>query len=624
MGKKALELLAPAKNRELGMAAINHGADAVYIGAERFGARAAVGNAVADIEKLCCYARQYRARVYVALNTLVFDHELEAVRNLVHDIWNAGADALIIQDMGLVEMDLPPIPLFASTQTDNQTPEKVLFLENTGFERVILARELGLDEIRTIRQKTRVDLEAFVHGALCVCYSGQCYMSAAIGGRSANRGDCGQPCRLPWNLVTESGKVLARDRHLLSLRDMNRSAHIAALADAGITSFKIEGRLKDLAYVKNITAYYRQQLDAFLEDTPRYAKASSGRTVFSFTPDPSRTFSRGETDYFLFGRTENPVHSFDTPKSMGRKIGTVKKVAPDWLTLDTSDTRERLHNGDGLCFRDQKGQLAGFQVNRVDDKGRVFPPGRQPLKRLPIRPGTVVFRNHDQVFSRQMAGSTADRRIGLYLVFSETPGGFRLSGKDEDGICASAELSLPREPARNPERAVATMEKQLGKLGNTLFYLQALSIETAPYFFPAKELNQIRRDLVAAMEAARGQSHTRKTARPRPAPVHFPVKTVDFSANIANQLARAFYEKRSVTDLAPAFEIARPNTDAAVMTTRHCIRHALGQCPKHGKPNGKGTKERDWSGSLFLENEKGRFRVVVDCRQCRMEIRSPA
>ncbi len=614
MGQRVLELLAPAKNCELGMAAINHGADAVYIGAEQFGARAAAGNSIAEIEALCAYAHRYRARVYVALNTLIFDHEIEAVRHLVCQIWDAGADALIIQDMGLLEMDLPPIPLFASTQTDNRTPEKVRFLEQSGFQRVILARELGLDAIGKIRKTTSVDLEAFVHGALCVCYSGQCYMSATIGGRSANRGSCGQPCRLPWNLVTGKGDILAENRYLLSLKDMNRANHLAALVGAGISSFKIEGRLKDLAYVKNVTGFYRRHLDAFMEDNPGYIKASSGKTLLSFTPDPAKTFNRGETDYFLFDREGTPAHSFDTPKSMGEKIGTVKKVTPDWLTLNT---RHELHNGDGLCFLDPKGQLRGFQINRVDKTGKLFPPGRQPLKKTPVSQGTLVYRNHDQAFSRLMAGKTADRKIGLDLVFSERRDGFVLSAEDEDHIRAEVILDVSKEPAKNPERALSVIEKQLGKLGNTLFFLRSLSIDSASYFLSAKDLNRLRRDLVSAMENQRAQQAVRMTCLPRPEPVPYPGSDLDFRANVANDLAKKFYEKRGVTSFAPAFEISRPDPGSPVMTTKHCIRYGLGHCPKYHK-----SKDKVWSGPLYLENEKGRFQVVIDCKQCEMIITS--
>jgi len=614
MGSRSLELLAPAKNLELGRAAVNHGADAVYIGAKRFGARAAAGNCLADIEGLCTYAHKFNARVYVALNTLLFDNELEAAEQLIQSVWNAGADALIIQDMGLLEMDLPPIPLFASTQVDSRTPEKVKFLEQSGFQRVILARELGLDPIREIRKNTSVDLETFVHGALCVCYSGQCYMSASIGGRSANRGACGQPCRLCWNLVTEKGRILEKNRYLLSLKDMNRADHLAGLAEAGISSFKIEGRLKDLAYVKNITGFYRRRLDALLEGNKRYGKASSGRIQFFFTPDPAKTFNRGQTDYSLLGG-RTPIHSFDTPKFMGEKIGRVKAASPEGIVLDTIHD---LHNGDGVCFLDAARRLTGFYINRVGKDGRLFLPMKHPLRKTPIPKGSLIYRNHDQVFANTMAGNTAERRVGLSLVFSEAEEGFGLAGVDEDGNRARVVLDIPKEPAKNPDRAMEVIKKQLGKLGNTIFFSVDLDIQSAPYFLPAKDLNQLRRDLVLAMEDQRALGYRPKPTLPRPEPAPYYQTDLDFRANAANRLARQFYEKRGVTSLAPAFELERPVTDVPVMTTKHCIRYSLGQCSGQKDDRAKKCQE-----PLYLENEKGRFRLAFNCRACEMEVRPP-
>jgi collagenase-like PrtC family protease len=611
-----LELLAPAGNLTLGMAAVDHGADAVYIGANRFGARAAAGNPVRDIERLCGYAHFYRARVYVALNTLLFDNELEDARKLIWRLWDAGADALIVQDMGLLEMDLPPIPLFASTQTDNRTPEKVKFLEKSGFQRVILARELGLDAIAGIRAATDVDLEAFVHGALCVCYSGQCYMSAAIGGRSANRGACGQPCRLPWNLVTGQGKVLARDRYLLSLKDMDRSDHLASLAAAGITSFKIEGRLKDMAYVKNVTAFYRQKLDALLEGNASFEKASSGGPVFSFSPDPAKTFSRGTTDYFLTGTGSGEIHAMDSPKSRGEAIGKIDRIGPDWFTLKTGPENPEavVSNGDGLCFVDDTGGFRGFRVNRADREGRLYPPGRNPMKKIPLKTGMAVFRNHNHAFVRQLAGETAARRLGLSLVFTETSGGIALAGTDEDGVRARVDLVLETEEARNPDRALETLKKQLGRLGDTPFELKDLVIDSRPLFVQAKVLNGLRRDLVSRLTQARDRSYLREEAGDRPGPVPYPGTKLDFRGNVANELAKAFYRKCGVELIVPAFEISPPEKGGhQVMTTRHCIRRSLGACPGE---TGKALPE----GPLFLENDRGRFQVEFNCRACEMNI----
>ncbi|MCG8686984.1 MAG: U32 family peptidase [Desulfobacterales bacterium] len=610
----ALELLAPAKNLEFGKAAINHGADALYIGARKFGARAAAGNPVADIEQLCNHAHKFNARVYVTLNTLLFDNELEPARKLIQRLWNAGADALIIQDMGLLEMDLPPIPLFASTQTDNRTPEKVRFLEESGFQRVILARELSLSQIKKIRAKTNVALEAFVHGALCVCYSGQCYMSAAIGKRSANRGACGQPCRLAWDLVTGTGERLVQNRYLLSLKDMDRSDQLEALAEAGISSFKIEGRLKDIDYVKNITGFYRQRLDSLIEQNSKYTKASSGKTQLGFIPDPAKTFNRGSTPYFLFGR-KGPVHSFDTPKSMGEMIGKVTKKTQDHLVLDRPHD---LTNGDGICFLDKEGKLTGFYINKVDETGQIFFPGKTNLRKKTIPKGTLIYRNHNNTFSKELAGNTATRKIGLSLEFYETDHGFYLSAKDEDGVRAKVSLNLPKEPAKNPDRAINVIEKQLSKLGNTIFTLEKLEIHSQPYFLAAKTLNQLRRELIETLEEKRIEVYPRIQVKPRPEPVRFYKTRLDFRANVANVLSKQFYEKRGVTSLTPAFEILFPGPGTPVMVTKHCIRYSIGDCPRQKKS----SKETD-ADQFFLERGDTRFQVVFRCRDCEMEIKIP-
>ena len=589
------------------MAAINHGADAVYIGADRFGARCAAGNLIADIEELVAHAHLYNAKVYVALNTILFDQELADARDLIEELWNAGADALIIQDMGLLEMDLPPIPLFASTQTNNQTLARVQFLEASGFERVILARELGIKEIEQISQSTTVALEAFVHGALCAGYSGQCYFSATIGKRSANRGECGQPCRLPWNLISGGGQVLERERHLLSLKDMNRSDHLGRLAGAGITSFKIEGRLKDLAYVKNITGFYRQKLDALMTTGVDFRPASSGRTVFSFVPDPLKTFNRGETDYFLFGR-KGDVHSFDTPKSLGEQIGQVDRIDLKFFTLKHPHD---IQNGDGLCYIDPKGQLGGFQVNSIT-QDKIYPSGRMDLQKSSLFPGALIHRNHDHKFLKKLASPSAERKIGLSLSFHESHEGFVLKGRDEDDFLCEVELAMEKIPAQNQSAALAALNKQLGKLGGTLFYLKELEICSPPYFIPTRELNQMRRSLLESMILKRAEGYRQVCAIPRPAPVQYPDTRVDFTGNVANEKAKEFYTKRGVTSVDSAFELSSPKAATVVMTLRHCIRKALGQCPRETK-NALGEP-------LYLENAKGRFKLVFDCDNCRMKI----
>ncbi len=615
-----LELLSPAKNKEFGMAAISHGADAVYIGADRFGARSAAGNPVSEIEELADYAHLYKAKVYVALNTILFDNELADAGKLIDRLWNAGADALIIQDMGLLEMDLPPIPLFASTQANNQTVARVQFLEASGFERVILARELGTSQIEDISQSTTVPLEVFVHGAICACYSGQCYFSAVIGNRSANRGECGQPCRLPWNLISQSDqgleedrledRVLEQERHLLSLKDMNRSDHLGRLAAAGITSFKIEGRLKDLAYVKNITAFYRQKLDSLMTSGSVYGPASSGRTTFSFVPDPLKTFNRGETDYFLFGR-KGKIHSFDTPKSLGEKIGQVDRIDTRYLTLKISHD---IQNGDGLCYMDQGGRLQGFQVNSTN-QGKIYPSGRLNLKKSSLFPGALIYRNHDHLFLKKLGGDSAQRRIGLDLSFHETPEGFVLKGQDEDENRVEVRLDMEKIFAQNEPAALATLSKQLGKLGASIFYLRQLTLHSKPYFIPTRDLNQIRRDLLERMALKRAKTYDRMPAIPRPLPANYPETQVDFTANVSNEKAIQFYRKRGVTRVDSAFELSPPGPGTVVMTLRHCIRQALGACPRETK-----TSPKIWEAPLFIENKKGRFQLVFDCKRCQMKI----
>jgi 23S rRNA 5-hydroxycytidine C2501 synthase len=617
-----LELLSPAKNKEFGMASICHGADAVYIGAPRFGARSAAGNAVSDIEELAAFAHLYKAKVYIALNTILFDNELADAEKLIDRLWNAGADALIIQDMGLLEMDLPPIPLFASTQTNNQTLARVQFLEASGFERVILARELGIRQIQEISESTTVSLEAFVHGALCACYSGQCYFSAAIGNRSANRGECGQPCRLPWNLISradqgveknrgaETDRVLEQDRHLLSLKDMNRSDHLGRLAAAGITSFKIEGRLKDLAYVKNITAFYRQKLDALMTTGSVYSPASSGKTTFFFLPDPLKTFNRGETDYFLFGR-KGKIHSFDTPKSLGEKIGRVDRIDPRYFTLKTSHD---IQNGDGLCYMDQAGRLQGFQVNSTG-QGKIYPSGRLNLQKSPLFPGALVYRNHDHLFLKKLGGNSSQRRIGLDLFFRETAQGFVLNGQDEDGNQGEVRLDMEKIPAQNEPAARAALKKQLGKLGASMFYLGKLTLGSTPCFIPTRDLNQLRRTLLEQMTLNRARAYTQAAAIPRPLPSPYPEIQVDFTANVSNEKAIEFYRKRGVTRVDTAFEVSPPGPATVVMTLRHCIRQASGACPRETT-----VLPGEWEGPLFIENNKGRFQLVFDCKRCRMKV----
>lgn len=463
--QRPIELLAPAKNLECGIEAINHGADAVYIGAPRFGARAAAGNSLEDIAALVEYAHTFNVRIYVTVNTILHDEELKETEEMIWDLYRAGVDALIIQDMGITRLNLPPIPLHASTQMDNRTPEKVRFLAEAGFRQVVLARELTLEEIRKIHQTCPdTPLEVFVHGALCVSYSGQCYVSQACYGRSANRGECAQFCRLGFDLVDSEGKVIAKNKHLLSLKDMNQSENLEALLDAGASSLKIEGRLKDVSYVKNVTAYYRQKLDAILKRRKEYVRASSGRVKLAFTPQLDKSFSRGFTDYFVHGR--NPgIFSFDTPKSLGEEMGVVKEVRGNYLTVAGV---KPFSNGDGLCFLDEQGKLQGFRVNRVENN-KLYP---QEMPRL--KPKTKLYRNFDQEFERVMQKKSAERKIAVRMELTESNWGFALEMADEDNNRIVVTLQREKELARTPQ--AENLKNQLSKLGNTPFEMREIVI----------------------------------------------------------------------------------------------------------------------------------------------------
>ena len=601
-----IELLAPAKDAESGMAAMDHGADAVYIGPERFGARAAVGNTLADIEALCRHGRIYGAKVYATVNTLLLDGELEAAQKLAWDLWGAGVDALIVQDMAFLEMELPPIALHASTQTDNRTPAKVKFLESSGFERVILARELSLAQISEIKKATSVPLEAFVHGALCVSYSGQCWMSAALGGRSANRGTCGQPCRLAWDLKEPDGRVLSSGKHLLSLKDMNRSAHVGAMLDAGVSSFKIEGRLKPLDYVKNVTAFYRQALDRELEIRAGYTKSSFGKVTHHFTPDPAKSFYRGGTDYYLLGKRSR-VASMETPKAMGEAVGQVVHLGKSQVTVKLAKGKTPLSNGDGLCFLDARGTLKGFKANRVEG-GVVHLKGS--AAKTGLFKGAELFRNDDHTFSKALAKTSSERRLALDLYIKESPGGLWITANDEAGRTVSHWFAVEPEFARDKAKAKKTLETQLGKLGNTHFYLRKLSAKIPPWFIPVSELNRLRREVVELlMDDAEKLERQDTPVTDRPV-VSFFQDELSYRGNVSNHLARRFYEKRGVKILESALECEMPQGPVTVMETRHCIRESLGLCP--GKSNG--------ASPLVIENEKGCFRVDFTCGDCGMRI----
>ena len=616
-----LELLSPAKNADFGIEAINHGADSVYIGGPRFSARAGAGNSVEDIECLVRYAHRFNARVLVALNTLLRDEELETAHQLVWDVYEAGADALIVQDMGLLELDLPPIQLHASTQCDIRTPQKARFLADAGFSQIVLARELSLEQIAEIAQQTDATLEFFVHGALCVSYSGQCYLSYARTGRSANRGDCAQLCRLPYDLCNQNDQVIARDSHLLSLKDNDQTSNLRSLIEAGIRSFKIEGRLKDLSYVKNVTAHYRQCLDAILEESPRYRHASSGRCIFSFTPNPAKTFNRGATDYFLHERQAN-ICSFATPKFVGEKIGTIKTLSRNSFDIDVENSAlQVLNNGDGLTYFNANNKLAGLRINLIEKIAtgfRLFPSlinGKPPTD---LRIGTELYRNHDQGFERQLTKKSAERRIPLRLHFEENFDGFTLRLEDDMGLTASAHLALAKEMAQNAEHALALLRENLGKLGETIYRAEAIDIAlSAPWFIPASAINALRRDAVKNLDAVQQALRRRPTRRSPIEPLtYYPDDRLTYLGNVFNRKARAFYERHGVRHIEPAFECGSDNimtaNDISLMATKHCLRYSFNLCPKQAK----GIRP----DPLILVNGKNQLTLRFDCKRCEMHV----
>ena len=639
---KKIELLSPAKNLEVGIAAINHGADAVYIGGPSFGAREKVGNSIEDIETLCRHAALFDAKVYVTMNTLLFDNELEDARKLAYDCWNVGVDALIVQDMALLNMDMPPIALHASTQCHNIDAEKVKFLEDVGFSQVVLARELSIEQIKDIRSKTTVPLEYFIHGALCVSYSGQCYLSHVIGGRSANRGACAQPCRLSWNLENAEGKRLATNRHLLSLRDLNNSKNIEELIDAGISSFKIEGRLKDIDYVKNVTAFYRKKIDEIIERRDDICRSSRGESNPAFYPNPEKSFSRGFTDYFIHGR-QKYIDAPYSPKSMGEYLGTIEKVKNKSVIIRTGKT---LHNGDGLCFLDRENNLLGFNVNAVaENKTRSLTQtvtsnsDISMATRFKIE-GSKIFRNSDLVWQKEVEKSQGNRKMKIDLIFTDTEDGFALSAKlhDTDSEYITTYLSTEKEIANNAEKALENIKNKLSQWGDTEFVveefyfsqqdnettshrdveLQKFPVETygrMSYFIRASVLGEMKKDLVEKLRSYLIDKHRNERERrditSSQQNIIYPKEHLSYLGNVINKKAREFYELHGVKDIEDGLEKIKSNDELVVMTTKHCIRYANNICSKEiGKP----------ATSLYLVNDKGRFRLDFDCRNCCMKV----
>lgn len=627
-----LELLAPARDADIGIEAVNHGADAVYIGGPSFGARTSADNSVADIARLAQYAHRFNSRIFVTMNTILRDDELEPARQLAWQLYDAGADALIIQDMGLLEIDLPPIQLHASTQTDIRTPEKARFLQDAGLSQIVLARELTLQQIAAIdaalgpRDATgRAILEFFVHGALCVAYSGQCYISHAHTGRSANRGDCSQACRLPYEVKDSQGRIVAHDKHVLSMKDNNQSDNLRAIIDAGVRSFKIEGRYKDMAYVKNITAHYRVLLDDILEERPELARASSGECTFHFRPDPDQNFNREFTDYFVNGRQED-IGAFDTPKNPGRSIGHVTAVGAQHLDLQLDDPATVLHNGDGLCYLDLQKELVGLQINRAEPldaaqgRWRVFP--KDPISSFKdLRKNTQVNRNRDMDWVRGLEKKSAERSIGAWLKLEETTEGLLLTVTDEDGHRGCASLPGPLQDAKDPGQADAKLRENLCRLGDTIFHPLDVQLQlSGPRFVPASRLNAVRREALVDLERARAAAWTRlPRAKPVEPPAPYPEDSLSYLANVFNHKARDFYARHGVKVIAAAYESHEEEGEVSLMITKHCVRYSLSLCPKQAKgvTGVQGTVKAE---PLQLINGKEKLTLRFDCKPCEMHV----
>ncbi|MFM2111738.1 MAG: hypothetical protein RLZZ271_398 [Pseudomonadota bacterium] len=626
-----IELLSPARDADIGIEAINHGADAVYIGGPAFGARLNAANSMKDIARLVTHAHKFHARIFLTINTIFRDDELEQARKTIYEAWNAGVDALIVQDMGLLELDLPPIQLHASTQTDIRTPEKARFLQDVGFSQLVMARELTLEQIAAIRAATKPEtiLEFFVHGALCVAYSGQCYIGEAHTGRSANRGECNQACRLPYNVTDAQGRFIAHEKHVLSMKDNNQSDNLGALIDAGVRSFKIEGRYKDMGYVKNITGHYRRLIDEVLEEraggASPLARASSGKTTLFFTPEPEQNFNRGSTDYFVNGRKED-IGAFDTPKHVGSPLGWVTRVHADGFELQTLDELGDvvLHNGDGLTYYDLQKELVGVPLNRVEPLGkqqwRVFP--KDPMAQFKdLRKNTELNRNRDMSWLRQLEKKSSERRIGAWLTLSPCAGGVQLQATDEDGTTVSRTLQLQDQTASDAAKNQASLEAAMAKLGGTDF--EAIAVDASAVrelFIQVSQLNALRREAVADLMAGRVRTLPRlPRAQAMEPPAVFPEDHLSYLGNVLNHQAHTFYTRHGVKVIEPAYESHEELGEVSLMITKHCVRFSMSLCPKQAK-GVTGVQGTVRAEPLMLVNGSEKLLLKFDCKPCEMHV----
>ncbi|MDP5202487.1 U32 family peptidase [Flavobacterium sp. DG2-3] len=606
--KKKIEILAPARDLIGGMAAINSGADAVYIGAPQFGARSNANNSIEDVAALVKYAHLFNAQVFVVMNTILYDNELDTCRAMIWELYGIGVDALIIQDMAIMEMDLPPIVLHASTQANNRDADKIKFLKDAGIKRVVLARELNLHQIKTIYDHADVELEFFVTGALCVSFSGNCYMSVANGERSANRGSCAQNCRLPYNLIDGNGDTLIKNSHLLSIKDLDVSDQIPNLIEAGIVSFKIEGRLKDVAYVKNNVSYLRQKLDSYLEGSDKYVKASSGKCTYTFDSSLSRTFNRGYTDYFVNDRDKS-IGSWESPKSKGQYIGKLIRTIGDAYEIENG---ELLNNGDGLCFINENNEADGIYVNKAEN-GKVYP---NVLKE--IKDGTFIYRNNDIAFIKIVEREdSAIRKIGTTLLFTENEKGFELIATDEDGNISTVTLEHAKEQTKTGESIAENIKTQLAKTGFTPYSADEIDVVFSQnWFLPISKINEMRRNVFDQLSEIRLANYKReehqlvKTSHP------YPETKLDFMYNVSNKTARKFYERHGVTEIEKAFELQWDPGKSRVMTTKYCIKYELKKCPIHQKDI-VGVKVKE---PLVLKQGELEYKLKFNCKPCEMEI----
>lgn len=611
-----LELLSPARDTAIAREAILHGADAVYIGGPGFGARHNAGNSLQDLAELVPFAHRYGAKIFVTLNTILHDDELEPARSMIIDLYEAGIDALIVQDMGVLEMDLPPIELHASTQCDIRSVEKAKFLSDVGFSQIVLARELNLQQIAAIHQDVDATIEFFIHGALCVAYSGQCNISHAQTGRSANRGDCSQACRLPYTLKDDQGRVVAYEKHLLSMKDNDQSANLAALVDAGVRSFKIEGRYKDMSYVKNITAYYRQLLDELMEGRSDLTRASAGVTSHYFIPSPDKTFHRGSTDYFVNERKID-IGAFDSPKFVGLPVGEVLKVSKDHLDVNTTDT---LTNGDGLNVLIKR-EIVGFRANTVEKTGknqyRIWP-NEMPDMLKKLRANHPLNRNLDHNWQQALLKTSSERRVAVDIELSGHQQQLVMKVTSEEGVSVTQTLDGQFDVANNPQKVFDSLRDGLTKLGQTMYSSRAVNIMlTEALFVPNAQLNQLRRDAIEQLTEARLQSYKRGSRKPVsvPPPV-YPDSHLSFLANVYNHKAREFYHRYGVQLIDAAYEAHEEKGEVPVMITKHCLRFAFNLCPKQAKGNIKSWK----ATPMQLVHGDEVLTLKFDCRPCEMHV----